>query len=443
MRHTRTPRAVPENASARPRSPNGQLSQIMACPPASSTGSGIAIPAPRRSASRSSHVATAVAAASTPTNVCRMVSSGTRMIRPRPRPTAMAETRSRPARDGRRAGCSTAVGGATGAAGGAAGAGRSRAGRPGTGTSGEAVTCRDPLSALRLSPLRLSALRLSGLGCSRSGSDLEELALLVLDQVVDLVHVAVGGALELLLGPRDLVLARLAVADDAVQLVHGLTADAADRDPRVLALAAGHLDHLPAALLGELRDDHPDDLAVVAGVEPQVRVADRLLDGLELAGVVGLDDRHPRLGDVDRRQLVQRRHRAVVVDDDPREHARGGTPGADARQVVLGHRDGLLHLLLGVEERFVDHGCSLLSRCEAQARSLSPGVLTRVPILSPATARAMLPSVSRLNTMIGIRLSMQRLNAVASATARPCSSASRWVISSYILASRSILGSAV
>src|SRR3954469_17903907 len=234
MRHTRTPRAVPENASARPRSPNGQLSQIMACPPASSTGSGIAIPAPRRSASRSSHVATAVAAASTPTNVCRMVSSGTRMIRPRPRPTAMAETRSRPARDGRRAGCSTAVGGATGAtgaAGGAAGAGRARAGRPGTGTSGEAVTYRDPLSALRLSPLRLSALRLSGLGCSRSGSDVEELALLVLDQVVDLVHVAVGGALELLLGPRDLVLARLAVADDAVQLVHGLAADAADRDP--------------------------------------------------------------------------------------------------------------------------------------------------------------------------------------------------------------------
>src|SRR3954453_10700972 len=225
MRHTRTPRAVPENASSRPRSPNGQLSQIMACPPVSSTGSGIAIPAPRRSASRSSHVATAVAPASTPTNVCRTVSSGTRMIRPRPRPTAMAETRSRPARDGRRAVCSTAVGGATGAAGGAAGAGRARAGRPGTGTSGEAVTRRDPLSALRLSPLRLSALRLSGLGCSRSGSDLEELALLVLDQVVDLVHGAVGGALELLLGPRDLVLARLAVADDAVQLVHGLAAD--------------------------------------------------------------------------------------------------------------------------------------------------------------------------------------------------------------------------
>ena len=44
------------------------------------------------------------------------------------------------------------------------------------------------------------------------------------------------------------------------------------------------------------------------------------------------------------------------------------------------------------------------------------GWLINVPIFSPATARAMLPSRSRLNTTIGIALSMQRLIAVASAT---------------------------
>ena len=44
------------------------------------------------------------------------------------------------------------------------------------------------------------------------------------------------------------------------------------------------------------------------------------------------------------------------------------------------------------------------------------GVLISVPILSPATARAMFPSCSRLNTTIGIRFSMERLIAVASAT---------------------------
>ena len=45
--------------------------------------------------------------------------------------------------------------------------------------------------------------------------------------------------------------------------------------------------------------------------------------------------------------------------------------------------------------------------------------------------------------MIGIRLSMHRLNAVASATFSPCSSTSRWVISSYSFASGSAFGSAV
>ena len=54
---------------------------------------------------------------------------------------------------------------------------------------------------------------------------------------------------------------------------------------------------------------------------------------------------------------------------------------------------------------------------------------TRVPMLSPATARAMLPSLRRLNTKMGMLLSMHRLNAVASATFRSFSRASRGVIS--------------
>ena len=57
--------------------------------------------------------------------------------------------------------------------------------------------------------------------------------------LIDLVHVLVDGVLELFLGPADLVLARLAIAHDAVQLLHRLAAQAADRDARVLALAAG------------------------------------------------------------------------------------------------------------------------------------------------------------------------------------------------------------
>ena len=58
-------------------------------------------------------------------------------------------------------------------------------------------------------------------------------------------------------------------------------------------------------------------------------------------------------------------------------------------------------------------------------RGSSPQVVTSVPIFSPATARAILPLVSRLNTRIGMPLSMHRLNAVASATRNPRSITSR------------------
>ena len=82
--------------------------------------------------------------------------------------------------------------------------------------------------------------------------------------------------------------------------------------------------------------------------------------------------------------------RAVVVDGDAANMF--GVPdrcGALARS-SLATATALLHLLLGVEERLVDHGVcpSLVPR-----RS---GVLTSVPILSPRTARAMLPSVKQV-----------------------------------------------
>ena len=44
---------------------------------------------------------------------------------------------------------------------------------------------------------------------------------------------------------------------------------------------------------------------------------------------------------------------------------------------------------------------------------------TVVPIFSPATTRAMLPSTDRLNTIMSMSLSRHRLTEVASATLRP------------------------
>src|SRR3954471_2930290 len=98
-------------------------------------------------------------------------------------------------------------------------------------------------------------------------SDLEELGLLVLEQLVDVAHVLLGDLLELLLGTVRVVLADLPVLGQPVQLVLRVPAHVADRDPRVLCLLVRHLDELLAALLGELREDDADDDAVVGGVD--------------------------------------------------------------------------------------------------------------------------------------------------------------------------------
>ena len=69
--------------------------------------------------------------------------------------------------------------------------------------------------------------------------------------------VLLGDLLELLLGAGHVVLADLAVLGQPVQLVLGVPADVADRDPRVLGLLVRDLDELLAALLGELRERRP------------------------------------------------------------------------------------------------------------------------------------------------------------------------------------------
>ena len=103
------------------------------------------------------------------------------------------------------------------------------------------------------------------------------------------------------------------------------------------------------------------------------------------------------------------------------EHAGVRASGANRAEIVLGYRDSLFHLLFGIEECFIDHDCSSMLFVHRFFGS-STHDLTRVPIFSPATARAMFPSVRRLNTSIGIWLSMHRLNAVASATLSPARS---------------------
>src|SRR5690625_4161862 len=182
------------------------------------------------------------------------------------------------------------------------------------------------------------------------GSDLEQLSLLAGEEVVDGVDALLRQALELLLRAVDLVLADLAVLLQPVELVLGLAPDAADRDPGVLRLGLGEPDVVAAPLLGEGGQDDADDVPVVGRVDAEVRLPQRLHDRLGRAAVVGLDEDRPGLGDREGAELLERGRGAVVVDQDLVEHARVGPATADVAEVLAGHLDRLVHLVLGLEE---------------------------------------------------------------------------------------------
>ena len=208
-----------------------------------------------------------------------------------------------------------------------------------------------------------------------------------------------------LLGAGDVVLRDVSVLLQFLEAVLRMPTDVSHRHLRILGLVLRDFDELLAALLGELRDEHTDDDSVRRRVHTEIRITDRLLDRRERTLVIRRDDHHAGFRRLERRQLRERCVRSVVVDRDLLEHRRGCTAGANGREIVLRYFDSLVHLLFGLEEDVIDH-------------VLLP-VVMRVPIFSPRTARAMLPSTSRLNTWIGSELSWQRLMAVASATFNP------------------------
>src|SRR5262249_18941071 len=107
-------------------------------------------------------------------------------------------------------------------------------------------------------------------------SDLEQLDFLVFDQLVNVGYVLVGQVLELLLRAANLILARLTVLDQPLQLLLGLAPDVANGDLGLLALVPGHLDHVASALLGHLRQDDADLRSLILAAATEVRVAEPL-----------------------------------------------------------------------------------------------------------------------------------------------------------------------
>jgi len=98
-------------------------------------------------------------------------------------------------------------------------------------------------------------------------------------------------------------------------------------------------------------------------------------------------------------------------------HERGaGPPGADARQLLVERIDALLHPDLGVDQPLLDLRKRLLALVGSVIWSPPHRRGCRPP---PEDDPLQVPSAWRSNTMIGMLLSMHRVSAVLSMTARP------------------------
>ena len=144
---------------------------------------------------------------------------------------------------------------------------------------------------------------------ARRHSHLQDLLFLPLEERVDLGDRVVGLLLQGGLGAALVVLARFALFLQLAQVLHHVAADVANRDPALLGDAVHHLDHLAAALLGQLGDLQADDVAVVARRQADVGLLDRFLDRPDRALVEGRHGEQAGVGGGDVGQLLERRLR--------------------------------------------------------------------------------------------------------------------------------------
>src|SRR6266550_6395084 len=171
----------------------------------------------------------------------------------------------------------------------------------------------------------------------------EDLLLLRLADLVGGKDVPVGELLELRLDALHLVGGHAGALLLGLQVVVRVAPQRADLNAAFFDFLVQLLDEVLTTLLIQRRDIEPDDRSIVPRRESEVRREDGLLDRLDETSVPRLDHDLARLGRADRGERNERRRRAVRVDLQLLHEARGGAPGADARELVLQGVDRLLH----------------------------------------------------------------------------------------------------
>ena len=165
--------------------------------------------------------------------------------------------------------------------------------------------------------------------------NLQYFFLFVFHCLIQPLDVVVGQLLALFQRPPFFILADQLVFQQLLDVLVAIAPDVAQRDAMVFGNMMDLLHQLLAPLFGERRDGHPNQLAVVGGVQSQLGSPDGLLDGSDLRNVPGLHRDHGCVGDVQSGQLIQRRGRSIIVRPDIVEQAHRSPPGAYSGHFVL------------------------------------------------------------------------------------------------------------
>src|SRR5438876_6516467 len=164
--------------------------------------------------------------------------------------------------------------------------------------------------------------------------DLHDFGFFARRHLVDQGNVTIGDLLQLLAAAVRLVGRNLLLLLEGLDAVNLLPTDVANRHMGPLRVALDESRIFPPALFIQGRDRDPDQLAVVAGVQPQFRLLNCFLHGADDGPVPRLDEDHARLGHRDGGQLIQGRRVAVVLDREFVDQRRAGPSGADRQDLL-------------------------------------------------------------------------------------------------------------
>src|SRR6267143_1987340 len=198
--------------------------------------------------------------------------------------------------------------------------------------------------------------------------DLHDFGFFARRHLVDQGDVPVRELLQLVTAAVRFVGRNLFLIFERLDAVHLLPTNVANRDVRALRVALHESRIFASPLLIQRRDRDPDQRAVVAGVQPQLRLLDRLLHSADDGAVPRLDQDQTCLGHGDGGQLVQRRGISVVLDGELVHQGWAGSSRPDRQDLFAKGLQALLHFGFRVLDVGFDHS----------------GAPTIVPICLPA-----------------------------------------------------------